>query len=86
MKSINNKIIVCCTQSANRLFTELKNYKLKNIFIWFDEAHWCIENWINKKDKKYKKYWLESNNIKYRLFTSASPNETIVKSNFFIQS
>ena len=78
LKSKNKKIIVCCTQSANNLLEKMKKYSLKNIFIWFDEAHWSVENWISKDDKKY---WLESEDIEYRLFTSASPDDNIIKSN-----
>ena len=79
LNSKNKKIIVCCTQSADKLLSEISNKNLKNIFIWFDEAHWGVENWINQENKKY---WLESKDIRYRLFTSASPDENIIKSNF----
>ena len=72
------KIIVCCTQSADKLYNEIYQKNLGNIFIWFDEAHWGVENWISDINKKY---WIESNDIRYRLFTSASPDENFVKSN-----
>ena len=78
LKSLNKKIIVCCTQSSDKLLNKIINSNLQDIFIWFDEAHWGIENWTNQVNKKY---WLESKDIRYRLFTSASPDENIVKSN-----
>lgn len=80
LKTKKKKIIVCCTQSADKLYQKIKQTKLNlnNIFIWFDEAHWGVENWINDTNKKY---WLESKDIRYRLFTSASPDEKIVKTN-----
>lgn len=77
INTYKKKLIVCCTQSADKLCNEIKN-KTDNIFIWFDEAHWGVENWIRNDNKKY---WLESNQIRYRLFTSASPDEKIVKTN-----
>jgi hypothetical protein len=70
----SNKIIISCTQSINKLYDIIIKYDIKNILIWFDEAHWCIEN---KND-----FWLLDNeHIKYRIFTSASPNEMNVLEN-----
>jgi len=80
MKEQNKKIIVCCTQSADRLYKKLSKYNdindIDNIFIWFDEAHWGIDNWINDKKKQF---WLNNNYKKF--FTSASPDESFIKSN-----
>lgn len=76
MKKTNKKIIVCCTQSAERLYNKIKKYNLKNVLIWFDEAHWGVDNWIvNKKNM----YWVDNNYKK--IFTSASPDESFVKLN-----
>ena len=73
-------VIVACIQSAKSVYEEIGEYT--NITVWFDEAHWSLETetWINSSDA-YKQFWLLSENIKYRLFTSASPNEEIVKKN-----
>ena len=47
--------------------------------VWFDEAHWAIEDWINEPNKKE---LLEDNKyIKDRIFSSASPNKSIVNKN-----
>jgi len=71
-------VIVACIQSAKSVYEEIGEYT--NITVWFDEAHWSLESWV-KDDKNF---WLFSQNIKYRLFTSASPNEEIVKKNSHI--
>jgi hypothetical protein len=71
-------VIVACIQSAKSVYEEIGEYT--NITVWFDEAHWSLESWV-KDDKNF---WLLSENIKYRLFTSASPNEEIVKKNSHI--
>ena len=59
-----------------KLITE---HKIQNVFVWFDEAHWAMEDWINEPNKKE---LLEDNKyIKDRIFTSASPNKSIVNQN-----
>lgn len=75
-------IITSCVQSNNNLYNIIKHIKCKNIFIWFDEAHWSIEEtWLNS-EKESTSFWLDNTtNIKYRLFTSASPNPEIVNYN-----
>ncbi len=77
----DNIIIVACLQSAKSLYEEMCNYT--NITVWFDEAHWSLESWINSPNP-YKQFWFFSKNITYRLFTSASPNDEIVKKNSHI--
>jgi len=65
LKLKSRKIIICCTQSINKISTLLKN--INNITAWFDEAHYAIEDYdINN-------FWLSNQQIKYRIFTSASP-------------
>lgn len=90
-KSINKKrLIIVCTQSYSTIFNNIK--ELKDITIWFDESHWSVETWLKKKEsdekkkesdeKKYKikEYFLKNiDNIKKRIFTSASPNHDLVK-------
>lgn len=87
-------IIVCCSQSSDKLYNTLKKSILKNdleLFVWYDEAHWGFEEWLNEDNKdKYetseaRKFWLENTEIiKYRLFVSASPNKELVNENLNI--
>jgi superfamily II DNA or RNA helicase len=85
IKTINNNsynIISCCIQSFQFIYDKIiTKFDIKNIIIWFDEAHYTIENWV-KSTNDYKKFYLTDNErIIYRLFTSASPNKDIVKNN-----
>ena len=70
-------IIVACPQSSNeKVYNIIKTHNLINIFIWYDEAHNTIENWVNKLDNKIIKFFLEDNTkIINRLYTSASPDK-----------
>jgi hypothetical protein len=54
-----------------------------NITVWFDEAHWGIEEWVdNLKDDINSQFWLLNNrNITNRIFTSASPNKVKILQN-----
>jgi len=98
LHKLNKKIIICCTQSINKLYNIILSNKIKNITIWFDEAHWGVEDWIiqnqsnndnNNINNKIKiDFWLLDNiYIKYRIFTSASPDKNKVEkfSNVFGQ-
>ncbi|ADO67051.1 putative superfamily II helicase [Cafeteria roenbergensis virus] len=79
----HNKIIIsCCIQSQAILYGLIKNLGFKNIFVWFDEAHWGIEEtWLDSESESIN-FWLEDkDSINYRFFTSASPNQDIVKLN-----
>jgi superfamily II DNA or RNA helicase len=78
----SNNIISCCIQSFQFIYNKIiTKFDIKNIIIWFDEAHYSIESWI-KSANDYKKFYLTDNErIIYRLFTSASPNKDIVKNN-----
>ena len=79
LRSQTKKIVVCCTQSVDKIYNKLINFNIINILVWFDEAHWGIEDWINEPNKKE---LLEDNKyIKDRIFTSASPNKSIVNKN-----
>lgn len=75
----NNKkmIIVACPQNSNeKIYNIIKKHELKDIFVWYDEAHHTIENWINSIDKTNIKFFLQDNTIiNYRCFSSASPNK-----------
>ena len=85
IKTFNNNsynIISCCIQSFQFIYNKIiTKFDIKNIIIWFDEAHYSIESWI-KSANDYKKFYLNDNErIVYRLFTSASPNKDVVKNN-----
>ena len=77
-------IIVACNNSRNKVVNIIKENNLKNIVVWFDEAHHTIEGW--SKDNydlgENEEYLLtDTTSIKYRQFTSASPDEELVKKN-----
>jgi len=75
----NKKLMIACTQSSDKVYDYIIKYNIQNITVWFDEAHWAVEEWINNKNKLF---WLIDNDfIKYRIFTSASPNKELVKEN-----
>jgi len=76
-------IIVACIQSYEKIYEYLTKYDMKNVFVWFDEAHWMVENWTNIKNdgNTIIQYFLNSLSIKYRIFTSASPNHDLIKRN-----
>ena len=75
-------IIVACSQNSHKkVYDLINNYNLDDIFIWFDEAHHTIEEWVNKKNNPISKFFLESNKINKRVFTSASPNKIHVEQN-----
>ena len=85
IKTFNNNsynIISCCIQSFQFIYNKIiTKFDIKNIIIWFDEAHYSIESWV-KSSNDYKKFYLNDNErIVYRLFTSASPNKDVVKNN-----
>jgi len=79
IKLPNKKLMIACTQSSDKIYEYIIKYNIKDITIWFDEAHWAVEEWINNENKLF---WLIDNNfIKDRIFTSASPNKELVKDN-----
>jgi superfamily II DNA or RNA helicase len=76
-----NNIICCCINSYKKVVEIIKNANLRDVLIWFDEAHYGIENWIINSNE-YKEFLLKDNEyIKYRLFTSASPDKDFVSKN-----
>lgn len=76
-----NTIISICTQSNNKIFDKIIKYNIKNIFIWFDEAHWGIENWCHQDKETYNFLLKDKEYINYRCFTSASPDKKNIKLN-----
>lgn len=79
----NKKIVICCTQSISKIYKKILSNKNTNIIVWFDEAHWGIEESSNNLyNDPNSQFWLSNNiNIKYRIFTSASPNKEIISQN-----
>jgi len=80
-KKENKKmIIVACPQGSNeKVYDIINTNNLSNILIWFDEAHWAIENWVSKLDNRYINFFLENTDkITNRIFSSASPDKEIV--------
>ena len=79
----NKKIVICCTQSISKIYKKILSNKITNIIVWFDEAHWGIEESSNNLyNDPNSQFWLSNNiNIKYRIFTSASPNKAIISQN-----
>lgn len=72
----NKKIIIACTQSQEKIYQAIIDYNLSNISIWFDEAHWSIESWIDCKDSRSKQFFIQNTDrIKKRIYTSASPDK-----------
>ena len=80
MKKDCKKIIVGCYKSINKVYDIIINHNIIDPSFWFDESHNSVENWINKLDNKIINYLMTSENIKYRIFTSASPDKEIVNS------
>ena len=79
----NKKIVICCTQSISKIYEKILSNEIIDITIWFDEAHWGIEEWIDSlNDDMNSQFWLLNNrHIKYRVFTSASPNKPKISQN-----
>ena len=81
------KIIIACTQSADKLYELILKHNLTNIDVWFDEAHWGIEEWCKEENQdqpenKSKRFWLlDTERIRNRVFTSASPDKELIKNN-----
>ena len=69
----NKKIVTCCTQSISKIYDKIISNKIIDITMWFDEAHWGIEN--------SQFLLLNNRHIKYRIFTSASPHKPKILQN-----
>ena len=68
-----------CYQSYKNVYDLITKNNIKNLFIWFDEAHWTLDNWTSDKKNSIKQFFMTDNiHIKYRLFTTASPNKEFV--------
>ena len=77
-----NLIISVCIQSFKNVYELIIKNDIRNIFIWFDEAHWGLDEWISETNDEIKQFFINDNNyIKYRLFTSASPDKEFIIDN-----
>ena len=93
LRKFKYNIYSYCYQSYKNVYNLIQKYKIQDIFIWFDESHWALDNWISvsindtdtdneKENKKIKQFFINDDNyIKYRLFTTASPNKDVIINN-----
>ena len=80
----NKKImIVGCPQKGHeKVYDFITEFNLNDVFIWFDEAHNTVENWVKENHKRKTQFLLNDvERIKYRIFTSASPDKETVNNN-----
>ena len=76
-----NNLICCCINSYKKIVKAIINKDLRNVLIWFDEAHYGIDNWIIDFNEE-KEFLIKDNKyIRYRLYTSASPNKDFITKN-----
>ena len=73
--SRNNEyhIIVACIHSCDKVHNMLRGGDLDNVCIWFDEAHYGVEKWVDDTSEA-KQFLLKDERISNRIFTSASPD------------
>ena len=85
LKILNNydyNIYSYCYQSYKKVYEEIIKNNIIKLFIWFDEAHYTLDNWTDDKNNVIKQFFInDTNYIKYRLFTTASPNKEFVITN-----
>jgi len=87
IKNQNNKyqkenIYNYCYQSYKNVYDLIIENDIRELFIWFDEAHWTLDNWTLDKSNTIKQFFMtDTSYIKYRLFTTASPNKEFVLTN-----
>ena len=75
-------ILVACINSVDKVYEWIIDSKNSDrSFIWFDEAHYAVEGWMeNKKRSTSQDFMLrDSEKIKWRMFTSASPEKDETK-------
>ena len=89
LRKFKYNIYSYCYQSYKNVYNLIQKNKIEDIFIWFDESHWALDNWvsvsINNTDNEnniIKQFFINDDNyIKYRLFTTASPNKDLIINN-----
>jgi len=77
----NYNILCYCIQSFKKVNAIIINNKLTDILIWFDEAHWGIDGWTCAETENSNFFLIDNKYIKYRLFTSASPDKDFINRN-----
>ena len=77
----NYNILCYCIQSFKKVHAIIINNKLTDILIWFDEAHWGIDGWTCAETENSNFFLIDNKYIKYRLFTSASPDKDFINRN-----
>lgn len=74
-----NIIVSSCIQSYKKIHNFIIKFNLTNILIWFDEAHYGLDDWCLTPNDEIKQFFLKDNDkITKRIFTSASPNKDLV--------
>jgi superfamily II DNA or RNA helicase len=73
-------IIISCYQSANSLYENITKNKIDLCI--FDETH-IISSWTKEENKEFQKFWLNSPNILYRLFATATPKYEMINNPIF---
>jgi superfamily II DNA or RNA helicase len=82
LRKFKYNIYSYCYQSYKNVYSFIKTNQIKEIFIWFDESHWALDNWVTDIDNQIKQFFMTDDSyIKYRLFTTASPNKDFIKNN-----
>lgn len=75
-------VLVACINSVDKVHEwMMKSQNSSESFIWLDEAHYGVEGWMeNKKRSTSQDFMLcDSETIKWRMFTSASPEKDEIK-------
>ena len=80
-KSCKKIIIGCTSKGCDKIINIIDTYSLENSSLWIDECHWGIEGWITNGLSENQEYLLKSRNMKYRVYTSASPNTELIEKN-----
>ena len=80
-KKCKKVIIGCTSKGCDKIIDIIHNYNLCDCSLWIDESHWGVEGWITKSLSENQEYLLTDKNIKYRVFTSASPNTELIEKN-----
>jgi hypothetical protein len=75
------KLLTFCTSSKGNVKLLNITNKLDNYVIWYDEAHYAIEQGLINKNPDLIKL---NSNAAFRIFTSASPNRKLVLQNISI--
>jgi superfamily II DNA or RNA helicase len=82
LRKFKYNIYSYCYQSYKNVYNLIQKNKIKDIFIWFDESHWALDNWVLDTSNEIKQFFIDDDNyIKYRLFTTASPNKELILQN-----